>query len=66
VKKYETLNTEFGEKIVFPNEDGILSWISKDLNNKDYVEYLKYKNWVDSGKDADDFWNSERGIDVSS
>jgi hypothetical protein len=66
MKEYEIVNTEFGEKIVFPNEDGILSWIPKDLNNNNYVEYLKYKEWVESGKDVNDFWYSEGGIDVSS
>ena len=66
MKKYEIINTEFGEKIVFPNEDGILSWIPKDLNNKDYVEYLNYKEWLEMGKDPNKFWNIERGINVGS
>ena len=42
MKEYEIVNTEFGEKIVFPNKDGMLSWIPEDLYNKDFVEYLKY------------------------
>ena len=63
MKQYEIINTELGERIVFPNEDGILSWIPKDLNNKDYVEYLDYQEWLEAGKDPSQFWSTERGID---
>jgi hypothetical protein len=56
MKTYQLTQDEFGKYLVSTDESGKETGIPFDPANSDYAEYLRYTEWVESGKNPDEFW----------
>jgi len=57
--KYEIVTNDINEQMLTRTEGDHIVWIPMHPANKDYVEYLRYTEWVEAGNNPEDFWTRD-------